>query len=261
MHHMVGDESDLMDDLSLGEQDRLMGMDMDVGSPSVRRTGTGGGGRVGGEVRGKEVRKGAGEREEGGGEKIVLPRPKSRVKSSRLSLFARPQDQEEDEDEQEDEPRDRNHQNPHTNDDYIDDESETDHTQTSTTSTPRTHTHSQSQSQPRDRDRDQQKLKESLWELKKMVQVFEGFETSLRASKAGNEVSLGYCCSSCFSSGIMVDLWDSLTHHRCFSCSRCPLLHFSHWIDMRLRVLPHPPFRTPPLSQRRSELVPDGPTR
>lgn len=185
MHQMVGDESDLMDDLSLGEQDRLMGMDMDVGSPSVRRTGTGGGGRVGGEVRGKDVRKGAGEREEEGGEKVVLPRPKSKVKSSRLSLFARPQDQGVDEDEEE------------HDDDYNDDESEPDHTQTSTTSsTPRTHTHSNSQSKSqardrdRDRDRDQQKLKESLWELKKMVQVFEGFETSLRASKAGNEVSL-----------------------------------------------------------------------
>lgn len=188
MHHMVGDESDLMDDLSLGEQDRLMGMDMDVGSPSVRRTGTGGGGRVGGEVRGKEVRKGTGEREEEeeGGEKIVLPRPKSKVKSSRLSLFARPQDQEEEEDEEE--PRDHHH--PHDDDDES--EAETDHTQTSSTSTPRTHTHSHTQSQSqgrdRDRDRDQQKLKESLWELKKMVQVFEGFETSLRASKAGNEV-------------------------------------------------------------------------
>jgi hypothetical protein len=197
MHQMVGDESDLMDDLSLGEQDRLMGMDMDVGSPSVRRTGTGGGGRVGGEVRGKDVRGGAGEGEEEGGEKVVLPRPKSKVKSSRLSLFARPQDQGVDEDE--DEPLDRHHynHNPNHNDDYNDDESEPDHTQTSTTSsTPRTHTHthsnsnSQSKSQARDRDRDQQKLKESLWELKKMVQVFEGFETSLRASKAGNEVSL-----------------------------------------------------------------------
>jgi hypothetical protein len=201
MHHMVGDESDLMDDLSLGEQDRLMGMDMDVGSPSVRRTGTKGGGRVGGESRGKDARGGGEEREEEeeGGEKIVLPRPKSKVKSSRLSLFARPQDQDGGEDE--DEPRDRNHynHNHNTNDDYNDDESESDHTQTSTTSsTPRTHTHSnsnsQSKSQARDRDRDgdrdQQKLKESLWELKKMVQVFEGFETSLRASKAGNEVSL-----------------------------------------------------------------------
>lgn len=187
MHQMVGDESDLMDDLSLGEQDRLMGMDMDVGSPSVRRTGTGGGGRVGGEVRGKDVREGGEEREEEGGkgEIVVLPRPRSKVKSSRLSLFARPQDQGVDEDEEE------------HDDDYNDDESEPDHTQTSTTSsTPRTHTHSNSQSKSqardrdRDRDRDQQKLKESLWELKKMVQVFEGFETSLRASKAGNEVSL-----------------------------------------------------------------------
>jgi hypothetical protein len=157
---------------------------MDVGSPSVRRTGTGGGGRVGGEVRGKDVRGGAGEGEEEGGEKVVLPRPESKVKSSRLSLFARPEDQGVDEDEEE------------HDDDYNDDESETDHTQTSTTSsTPRTHTHSNSQSKSqardrdRDRDRDQQKLKESLWELKKMVQVFEGFETSLRASKAGNEVS------------------------------------------------------------------------
>jgi len=41
-----------------------------------------------------------------------------------------------------------------------------------------------------DRMNKDQKLKESLWELKKMVGVFKGFEDSLRCGMEGNEVGL-----------------------------------------------------------------------
>lgn len=167
----VGDESDLMGEMSLREQGRFMA------SPSDRR-------------QGRRVR-GGNEREEEE-EEIVLPRPRSKVKSSRISLFARPQD---DDDEQ------------GNNDDNDDDEEEGEEEADPNTRRLGTHERSDHQTRPQpddsqdlteDRSEDgdspstrqasDQKLKESLWELRKMVHVFEGFEESLRASKQGNEV-------------------------------------------------------------------------
>ena len=181
----VGDESDLMGELSLEAQARVMA------SPSVRRTG-----RAQHHHQRREEGVEVEEEQEQEGQ-IVLPRPRSKVKSSRISLFARPQDQDDD-DEHEDEDEDgagSRYKSAHTRrlrDEADaaadDDDRHSEGTAGSDPDRPRTDRHARDQ-----------KLKESLWELRKMVHVFEGFEGSLRASKQGNEVGPPFRSPPCLS--------------------------------------------------------------
>ena len=183
----TGNDSEdyLLNDLSLGgagddsafaEDD-----DDDDDGPSRRNNGRGVGGGSG-SGSGSKVAAGVSLAEgttasRSDGPKVEEPR---RRKGGRVSLFPtnRSRESDQDDDDHDRAPTHPDHQR--GNDDDDDDED-----QDRTPQQPDENLDPEDTSTRMNKD---QKLKESLWELKKMVGVFKGFEDSLRCGMEGNEV-------------------------------------------------------------------------
>lgn len=150
----MGNETDLMNELSLGGD-----IGLEDSPPLVTKT--------------IEPGSSSGHRTKQEPEQYSGPLKKKRPMNSRISLFANPSPDRRGEESDEDDAHD------HT---FRASEHEDESAQTSAGE------HQESKrADAKDRD---QRLKETLWELRKMVEVFEGFEQGIRESREGNQVSL-----------------------------------------------------------------------